>query len=301
MLTAWAAALVAFGFVWLMNELSARLGSGERVHALVISFSVSCALLNVVEIRPLVTGLSVLWMLFFSGWALTRSATVEIPGPDEARESLKDNYPVWMPAIFLAINSVSLFLTRKHYLMLEFSSVPGFLINLSVMIPLGSLAIATLLAVILRKAGLKVLQPALIVTFGLGWLGVAFVSNPLASSFLILLAQTAMLLLAILSLRESLRGSAGTVRFPLVARSLVLLFIVANFLLLLPILVYNLYLGKLPLTLNYLLYWFPLEFAVFTFAGLLPFAVAARYYSGKPGNRRAGQPVSGRAGEPESR
>jgi hypothetical protein len=223
-----------------------------------------------------------MWMLFFSGWELTRSATVEILGPDEAREALNDNYPVWMPAIFLALNTVSLFLTRKHYLMLEFSSVPGFLMDLSVMIPLGSLAIASILAVILRKSQLKLLQPVLIVTFGLGWLGVAFVSNPLASSFFILLAQTAMVLLAILSLRESLRGPAGTVRFPFLARSLVVLFIVANFLLLLPILVYNLYLGKLPLSLNYLMYWFPLEFAVFTFAGLLPFAVAARYYSGKP-------------------
>jgi hypothetical protein len=183
-----------------------------------------------------------------------------------------------MPAAFLALNTVSLYLTRKHYLMLTFGSVPAFLIDLSIMIPLGSLAIALPLSRILHNADLKLMQPVLIVTFGLGWLGVAFISHPLASSMLILLAQTSMLILAILAFGRFMGGPAGEVRFPPAVRSVVLLFILANFLLLLPVIVYNLYLGKLPLSLNYLMYNFPLEFALFTFAGILPFTLAAYYF-----------------------
>jgi hypothetical protein len=277
-ITVWAAAVAAFGYVWLQKELSGRLGHGERVLAIVLPFTVSCAILNIISPRPLVTGLSVLWVVFFAGWELARPAASEATSPEEAKVLLRDNFPVWMPAIYLALTTVSLYLTRKHYLMLTFGSVPGFLFNLGVMIPLGSLAIASLLALMLGKANMKYIQPALIVVFGLGWLGVAFILQPLASSLLILLAQTAMMLLAMLSLMEALRGKAGAVRFPLLVRSLVILFIVANFMLLLPILVYNLYLGKLPLTINYLMYWFPLEFTIFTFAGLLPFAVVAYYF-----------------------
>jgi hypothetical protein len=278
-LTVWAAAPVAFGFVWLMGELSGRLGSGERAYALVICFAVSCALLNAVEIRPLVTGLSVLWVLFLSGWTASRSSSGPMKaGPEHTRDALRDNYPLWMPAAFLALNTVSLYLTRKHYLMLTFGSVPAFLIDLSIMIPLGSLAIALPLSRILHNADLKLMQPVLIVTFGLGWLGVAFISHPLASSMLILLAQTSMLILAILAFGRFMGGPAGEVRFPPAVRSVVLLFILANFLLLLPVIVYNLYLGKLPLSLNYLMYNFPLEFALFTFAGILPFTLAAYYF-----------------------
>lgn len=100
----------------------------------------------------------------------------------------------------------------------------------------------------------------------------------MVSSLLILFSETAMVLLAIVSLRAFLAGQIGGKRFPLVGRNLVLLYILANFILVLPVLVYNLYLGKLPLSLNYVMYNFPLEFSIFLFFGALPFTVAAYYF-----------------------
>jgi hypothetical protein len=146
------------------------------------------------------------------------------------------------------------------------------------MVPLGSLGIAALLAALAGKPRLRTTQPALILVAGAGWLGVAFFPDPYASSLLILMAQTAMLLLAIFSLRAFLSGRIGAARFPEVGRNLVLLYIAANFILLLPVLVYNLYLGKLPLSLNYIMYYFPLEFALFLCLGVLPFTLAAYHY-----------------------
>jgi hypothetical protein len=128
------------------------------------------------------------------------------------------------------------------------------------------------------RGRLKLFQPALISLFGLGWLLVVWSPHPLVSSMSIILAETAMVLLAILSLRAFLGGTLGNKRFPVLVRNLVLLFIVANFLLLMPVISYNLAFGGLPMTFNYLLYIFPLEFALFTFLGVLPFTVAAYHF-----------------------
>jgi hypothetical protein len=87
-----------------------------------------------------------------------------------------------------------------------------------------------------------------------------------------------MILLAMLGLRAFLAGRIGGERLPEVGQNLVLLSIAANFLLLIPVLVYNLYLGKLPLELNFIMYHFPLEFSLFLFFGVLPFTLAAYHF-----------------------
>jgi hypothetical protein len=229
----------------------------------------------------MITG--VLWLGLFVAWARllppTLPAEPPAPRPDKAfLQRLDDSYPVYMPAAFLALTTVSLYLTKKHYLMLTYASASSFLLNLGVMVPLGSLVIAALLSVLARKVNLRTMQPGLILLAGAGWLAVAFFQNPIVSSLLILFAETAMVLLAILSLQTYLSGRLGAERFQFVGRNLVLLYILANFLLLLPVLVYNLYLGKLPLALNYVMYNFPLELAVFLFFGVLPFTVATYHF-----------------------
>ena len=303
--TGWAAALVAFGFVSLLKELSPRLpDSGERALALAGTFALGCALLNAFPPRPAATAAGILWLGLFILWDRLRpsGAPEGVPaqktGP-ASRQRLSDSYPVYMPAAFLALTTVSLYLTKKHYLMLTYISASSYLLNLGVMVPLGSLAIAALLAALAGKPRLRTMQPALILISGAGWLGVAFLSNPYVSSLLILMAQTAMLLLALFSLRAFLEGRLGAERFPEVGRNLVLLYIAANFLLLWPVLVYNLYLGKLPLSLNYVMYYFPLEFALFLFFGVLPFTVAAYHYHA--GDRPEENRGNGRIGKPASR
>jgi hypothetical protein len=282
--TGWAAALVAFGYVSLLVELAPRLtDSAERALLLAGTFALGCALLNAFQPRVAVTAAGILWLGFFLLW--DRMLPLQAPAIEPTgklkgafRERLSDSYPVYMPAAFLALTTVSLYLTKKHYLMLTYISASAYLLNLGVMVPLGSLGIAALLAALAGKPRLWTMQPALILVSGAGWLGVAFFQDPYVSSILILVAQTAMLLLAIFSLRTFLAGRIGGARFPEVGRNLVLLYIAANFILLLPVLVYNLYFGKLPLSLNFVMYYFPLEFALFMFLGVLPFTLAAYYY-----------------------
>jgi hypothetical protein len=282
--TGWAAALVAFGYVSLIREMAPRMqGSGERALILAGAFAAACALLNAFPPRPASAAAGVLWLGFFLLW----STVLPPAAPDEGRAGrptrpfrarLADRYPLYMPAAFLALTAVSLYLTKKHYLMLTYVSASGFLLNLSVMVPLGSLAIAAVIAPLAGKPSLRTAQPALILLSGAGWLGVMFFTDPYVSSLLILLAQTSMLLLAILSLRAFLAGRIGGERLPEVGQNMVLLSIAANFLLLIPVLVYNLYFGKLPLTLNFIMYHFPLEFSLFLFFGVLPFTVAAYHF-----------------------
>jgi hypothetical protein len=282
--TGWAAALVAFGYVALLKELAPRLrGSLERALALAGAFTLGCALLNAATPRPFVVGIGLLWLGLFTLWALALPPNIPPEPPLRKpsrvfRERLGDSYPVYLPAAFLALTAVSLYLTKKHYLMLTYASASSFLLNLGVMVPVGSLAIAAMLSVLTGKASLRAFQPALLMMAGAGWLAVAFFRNPMVSSLLILFSETAMVLLAIVSMRAFLAGRIGGQRFQSVGRNLVLLYILANFLLVLPVLVYNLYFGKLPLTLNYIMYNFPLEFAIFLFLGALPFTVAAYYF-----------------------
>jgi hypothetical protein len=284
LVTGWAAVLVAFGYVCLVREAAPRMqGAPERALLLAGAFAGACALQNAFPPRPAAAAAGVLWLGFFLLWSLVLppEAPEERPAGKPARAylaRLKDGYPVYMPAAFLALTAVSLYLTKKHYLMLTYMSASAYLLNLGVMVPLGSLAVAAIIAPLAGKPSLRTAQPALLLLSGAGWLGVAFFSDPYVSSLLILVAQTSMLLLAILSLRVFLAGRIGGDRLPEVGRNLVLLSIAANFLLLLPVLVYNLYLGKLPLGLNFIMYHFPLQFSLFLFFGALPFTVAAYHF-----------------------
>jgi hypothetical protein len=279
--TGWAAALVAFGYVCLIREAAPKMQApAERAMLLSGAFAGACALLNAFPPRPAASAAGLLWLWLFLLWSRLLPPTVpeENPAGKPSRPyiaRLKDGYPVYMPAAFLALTAVSLYLTKKHYLMLTYMSASAFLLNLSIMVPLGSLAIAAMIAPLAGRPSLRTMQPALILISGAGWLGVAFFPDPYVSSLLILMAQTSMLLLAMFSLRAFLAGRIGGERLPEVGRNLVLLYIAANFLLLLPVLVYNLYLGPLPLTLNYVMYRFPLEFSLFLFFGVLPFTLAA--------------------------
>jgi len=192
----------------------------------------------------------------------------------------QDSYPLWMPAAFLALTTITLYLTKKHYLMLRFESSFSLLLNLGIVVPIGSLVLSSLAYLLLsgHRRSIRTIQPPLIIIIGASWLGVAWLPNPLIASLCILLSQTAMLLLVLTTMGAFMDGTLGEKRFPWVVRNLVLLFIVANFLLLLPIVSYNLLMGKLSLSFNYLMYAFPLEFALFTFVGVFSFALATYHF-----------------------
>jgi hypothetical protein len=223
--------------------------------------------------------------LVFGTWALCLGASMPIKEVKKAKRSRKwkidkkDKDAPMSPTLFLVIALMAFYIPSSRYLALKTGDLEMYLWNLFIIIPLGAMLIAFLFSdnvkPTIESKHLKRKRPGalergtLVTMAALAFGALFFTYDPIALSLLILLGQASIMSLALITMPRKWLPTYP----PYLARDIVLLFIVMNMLFIVPVIFYTLYIAKLGVLLNYLLYTFPIMFAVGLAIMIVPVAM----------------------------
>jgi hypothetical protein len=227
--------------------------------------------------------------LVSGAWALALGATMPLgsggPAPARPKTKAPTDAPT-PPTLFLVIALMAFYIPSSRYLSLKTGDLQGYLWNLFIIIPLGALAIAYPFAMMLWPAvnarwkgrGKGRFPPgavhrgSLTALAALAYGSLLFTTDPIALSALILLGQVFVTALALVMMpKDWLPVYSGSF-----SRDFVLLFGALNLLFLLPAITYTVFITKLGISLNYLLYTFPISFAIGLCIMIVPVALYRR-------------------------
>ncbi len=239
---------------------------------------------------------NILLLFVFGTWAVClgvaiplglRSSAQDLQVGDKGREKILKRSKVepvekdapTPPTLFLVLSLMVFYIPYSRYLNLNLNNLHIYLWILFFVIPLGGLFIAyplsSLLKAMIEKSQLKKGPPGAIERGAL--VGIAAISygslyliwDPILMAILILLGQVCIVTLALITVPQKWLETYP----PYFARDFVLLFTILNVVFILPVIVYTLYVIKLGFILNYLLYAFPISFAIGLAIMIVPVAL----------------------------
>jgi hypothetical protein len=270
--------LTFLGFMMVLEALPTVRKGGTAV--LIAPLVIAMILAGLLISQPLA-------LIVFGFWALCLSAALT---PDEyqfeytkPKKDMKNKVgPIdapTPPTLFLVMALMVFYIPSSRYLSLKIGGLSEFLLNLSIIIPIAALfvtiSLTPFLRVVLESSKPMRGPPGAALRGSLTGLAAAaygtifFISDPLAISLLILLGQICILSLAFITMPKNWNEKFTNT----LTRDFVVLFLVVNLLFILPVLAYTLYITELGVALNYLLYTFPLLFALGLCIMIIPVAI----------------------------